>query len=167
MDGCIRNSISFTGHRPSKLGGYDESVKKVVDIKNALLYKIIVAYEKGYTNFVSGMAIGVDTWAAEAVLKLKDELPDITLTCAIPFEGQQSRWPVEAQKRFYKILDNADTIHYVCDAGYGAWKLQRRNEWMVDNSQLVIAVWDGTEGGTGNCVKYAERKKREIWRIEP
>ena len=160
-------SVSFTGHRPNKLGGYDESVEKIVDIKNALLYKIIIAYEKGYTNFISGMAIGVDTWGAEAVIKLKNELPNITLTSAIPFDGQADRWPVQTSKRYYNILDNADTIHYVCDAGYATWKMQRRNEWMVDNSNLVIAVWDGTSGGTGHCVEYAKSKECEIWRIEP
>ena len=67
----ILQSVSFTGHRPNKLGGYDEKCNKIVDIKNALLYDIIRAYEKGYTNFISGMAIGVDTWAAEAVIRLR------------------------------------------------------------------------------------------------
>ncbi|PAD70641.1 hypothetical protein CHH83_02225 [Bacillus sp. 7586-K] len=45
--------------------------------------------------------------------------------------------------------------------------MQKRNEWMVDNSDYVIAVWDGTKGGTGNCVKYAQKQNKYITTIKP
>ncbi|MNP85294.1 hypothetical protein D3C76_1849670 [compost metagenome] len=45
--------------------------------------------------------------------------------------------------------------------------MQKRNEWMVDNSKFIISVWDGTKGGTGNCVKYAENKNKHISNINP
>ena len=32
--------------------------------------------------------------------------------------------------------------------------MQKRNEFMVDNSDLVVAVWNGTSGGTANCLAY-------------
>jgi hypothetical protein len=38
---------------------------------------------------------------------------------------------------------------------------------MVDHAELLIAVWDGTSGGTANCVKYARKDGVEIWRINP
>lgn len=37
--------------------------------------------------------------------------------------------------------------------------MQSRNEWMVNRSNIVIALWDGSEkGGTYNCLKYAKSK---------
>jgi uncharacterized phage-like protein YoqJ len=44
--------------------------------------------------------------------------------------------------------------------------LQKRNEWMVDHCDLLIAVWDGSEGGTANCVRYARHHERQIKRLE-
>jgi uncharacterized phage-like protein YoqJ len=39
---------------------------------------------------------------------------------------------------------------------YHPAKMQKRNEYMVDNSDFVIAVFDGEQkGGTFNCIKYA------------
>ena len=38
---------------------------------------------------------------------------------------------------------------------------------MVDNSDVLIACWNGTSGGTANCVKYAEKTGNKIYRINP
>ena len=40
---------------------------------------------KGVTHFISGMALGVDIYAAEIVLNLKTKYPHITLESAIPW----------------------------------------------------------------------------------
>jgi uncharacterized phage-like protein YoqJ len=66
--------------------------------------------QKGVTNFISGMAIGVDMWAAEIVLDLKRAYPQdtIELIAAIPFEGQANKWSVEYRDRYFDILAQAD-----------------------------------------------------------
>ena len=53
------------------------------------------------------------------------------------------------------------------DEEYKPWLMQKRNEYMVDLADKVIAVWDGSKGGTGNCVRYAEKCGKEIIRIVP
>jgi len=40
--------------------------------------------------------------------------------------------------------------------------MQTRNIWMVDNCDLVLALWDGSDGGTGNCIKYANKIGKPI-----
>lgn len=160
-------SISFTGHRPSKLGGYDETSKRIIAIKRELKHKICDAIQLGYQTFISGMAMGVDTWAAEIVLEYKKDYDDLQLVCAVPFTGQEMRWHEDTKKRYWKILDSADEINIVSDGGYSPEKMQTRNEWMVDNSGLVISVWDGTSGGTGNCVRYVKKQKTKMWTIDP
>lgn len=162
----------FTGHRPNKLGGYNESNAIMVDVKSRLDNAIDYALDHlGITTFISGMALGVDMAAAEIVLKKREQFPryGIRLVVAVPFEGQERMWLSQSRARWSEIITQADEVKYVCEPGYAAWKMQKRNAWMVDNSSLVIAVWDGTKGGTGNCVEYARKAehKPRIIRIDP
>lgn len=160
-------TVCFTGHRPDHFGGYREDTDIIDKIKAELERKVDEAIYLGYTTFISGMAIGVDTWAAEIVLEKKKENPEIKLVSAIPFVGQERRWPISCIKRYDNIINNTDEIVIVSDGNYSVKKMMIRNEWMVDNSAIVIAVWDGTASGTGNCVKYAKKKKSEVWHIDP
>ena len=57
---------------------------------------------------------------------------------------------------------NPAEVVFVSEPGYAAWKMQVRNKWMVDNSDLVLALWNGTDGGTANCVRYAEKVGKPI-----
>ena len=45
--------------------------------------------------------------------------------------------------------------------------MQDRNKYMVDNSDYVIAVWNGTGSGTGSAVKYALSKDKFVICIDP
>ena len=63
---------------------------------------------------------------------------------------------------YRKVLEQADEVFYVTEEEYKPYLMQRRNIWMVDESDYVIAVWDGSSGGTGNCVKYAKEQDKEI-----
>ncbi len=160
--------VSFTGHRPDKfLGKYDESHPQTVAVKAILMNSISRLIHEGYVEFISGGALGIDTWAAEAVLELKKAHPAIRLVIARPFPSQDCKWPEESRVRFKRFVDAADRVVDVNQDPYAAWKMQTRNEWLVDNSDLVLAVWDGSAGGTGNCVKYAKRKNKHIIVIDP
>ena len=82
-------TCAFTGHRPKGLG-YPESDERCAALKEKLRSLIIrMIEEKGVTHFISGMAQGVDMYAAEIVLELKEKYPQITLECAIPYEGRR------------------------------------------------------------------------------
>lgn len=140
----------FTGHRQQKLSRSEGAVKR--DLKRA----IIAAVKSGYTTFITGMAYGVDIWAGEIVVKLKKRNPELHLIAAIPFEGFESRWPREWKERYSDLLGKADLVRYICPA-YHTGAYQRRNEWMVDHSALVIAVFNGEKSGTKNTIDYAAK----------
>ena len=70
----------FTGHRPQSLPfGFNEQDERCIKLKR-LLRKDIERQitEEGVTHLISGMAIGVDMYAAEIVLDLKAKYPHIT-----------------------------------------------------------------------------------------
>lgn len=111
--------------------------------------------------------IGSDTVFALAVLELKEEGYDIKLHCAIPCKNHSCKWIRESVDLYNDILSKADTVKLVSDEEYKPWLMQKRNEYMVDLADKIIAVWDGSKGGTGNCVRYAEKCSKKIIRIMP
>lgn len=71
-----RHSVAFTGHRPQKLPfGFDETDPRCVDFKRRLCNSIEMMILEGYTHFISGGALGMDMYAAEAVLTLREQVP--------------------------------------------------------------------------------------------
>lgn len=156
--------ICVTGHRPNKLWGYDLRDKRYQKLKSDLM-KILI--DQNCTEAISGMALGVDTVFALAVLKLKDLGFDIKLHCAIPCKNHSSKWIKESIDQYNRILNQADNVVTVTDDTYQPWMMQKRNEYMVDLADKVIAVWDGSSGGTSNCIKYAKKKNIEIIRLNP
>lgn len=144
--------LAGTGHRPQRLGGYSETVN------NKLRKLITKELEKLRPNrVISGMALGFDMALAEAAINL-----DIMVVAAVPFEGQEEKWPERSQERYHNILKNCETIEYCSPPGYTPYKLQFRNRWMVDNCDALLALWDGGNGGTCNCVRYAEEYNKRI-----
>lgn len=163
----INKTACFTGHRPNKLKGYDPKDNR--DLLWEIYKKIEIHIEdKGVTTFISGMALGVDMWAARMILYAKrNGYPDIKLICAVPCKNHSSKWNAESQKIWQRIIDAADEVVYVSEEDYKPYLMQKRNEWMVDKADYVIAVWDGSNGGTGNCIKYAQKKNKEIAIVKP
>lgn len=158
----------FTGHRPQNLPfGFNEQDERCVKLKRLLREEIERQItEEGVTHFISGMAIGVDMYAAEIVLEVKAKYPQITLESAIPCETQAVKWSSVLRERYYLIASKCDKEsmiqrHYTADC------MHKRNRYMVDCSDTVIAVWDGRPGGTGKTVAYAESKGKTVILINP
>lgn len=154
-----KHRACFTGHRPEKLHREEEEI-------NEELEKMIkAAIGDGYTTFISGMARGVDIWAAEIVLMIKDYNPEIKLICAVPYEGFEKSWSKEWQDAYHEVLDRADLVEYICPH-YSRGCFQIRNKWMVDHSDVVIAVYNGEKGGTKNTIDYAKKAGVEVRVLE-
>jgi uncharacterized phage-like protein YoqJ len=109
------------------------------------------------THVISGMAQGWDQALAYAAIQMK-----LPWTAAIPFKGQESQWPEVSQKRFHWLCKQAERTIIVSPGGYSAAKMQTRNIWMVDNSDVILALWNGKPGGTGNCIAYTTERGKEI-----
>ena len=97
MDRSREHTAAFTGHRRYD-GECDDALRAVVR----------ELYGRGFRVFWSGMALGFDLAAAEAVLALRGELPGLRLCCAVPFPGQADRFPEADRLRYMRILDRAD-----------------------------------------------------------
>lgn len=150
--------VAFAGHRPDKLGDWDPLHPVVERVRKAVRDELI-RYWPVYA--ISGMALGFDTWAAETCVEL-----GIPFIAALPCDGMEQPWPMPSQERFRALLLKAKEIHVVSPGPYRPWKMQKRNEWMVDRCNRVIAAFDGSPGGTYNCLAYAAEVGRDVKRLE-
>lgn len=123
--------------------------------------------EYGITHFISGMALGVDLDFAEIVLNLKyAKYPHITLECAFPCRNQTFRWKFKDKMRYWAIRKRADIVTYVSNY-YTPDCMLKRNRYMVDKSDLVIAAFNGVKkGGTWHTINYAKKKNKAIEMID-
>ena len=135
-------SISFTGYRPEKCPYFSEDDPMCVDLKERLRSAIEEYILQGAENFYTGMARGVDTWSAEAVLELRRNYPDIKLHAVIPYKGQSDSWSVEDKLRYRKILNECDSRTITCPY-YIRGCMMIRNRYLVDHCDVLLAVYDG------------------------
>lgn len=145
--------ISVTGHRPDKLGGYR-------DVKTQR------AIERIFTEWcelnrpalvITGMALGFDQHVARVCLEL-----GVPYVAAIPFVGQEGQWPMSSQLEFQRLLASALEVYCVSKGGFTRAAMHARNHWMVDHAELTVALWNGSPGGTGECVAYANTVGRPV-----
>ena len=115
---------------------------------------------------ISGMALGWDTAVALACVRL-----GIPFVAAVPFPRQASRWPEKDQQRHAFLLGKAALVVVVgsdelADADLRA-AMQWRNEFMVDHAHLILACFDGSAGGTANCIRDAQEQGKPIVNTYP
>ena len=171
-------TFMVTGHRhivpiywkgnpwPAKNSVVQQHHEKVISEIKTLLFSYL---DGGFGDpiFITGMALGADQLFADAAIQLKAMGADIKIIAAIPFKGQELKWPEASQNKYNEILEHCEQ-HIICPGGYSAYKMQARNKWMVNRSEYILALWDGRKsGGTWSCIKYAESKGKKIIVLRP
>ena len=157
----------FSGHRPDKLPwGLNERDPRCAALKLSLTRELEELYRRGFRHFISGMAMGCDLYFAEAALALRARCPGVTVEGAVPCPTQAQKWPEGLRRRWRAIL-NACDLETVVQQNYDRYCMLRRDRYMVDRSAAVLAVFDGTPGGTQYTLNYAMDKKREILLLDP
>ena len=161
----LNTTCCFTGHRASKLPwGFEETDPRCISLKQKLYDAVEAVYDSGVRHYICGMANGCDMYFGDAVLLLKQLHSDVTLEAAIPYEGQADHWKPAEKSRWQRIYDNSDYITVVSRT-YTRDCMHRRNQYMVDNSSVLIAAYNGSSGGTLNTMLYAIRNKKEVIQI--
>ena len=153
----ITKSVAFTGHRS----------ERILQVRMLYLYLDIVSqmkrlYSLGYRYFLSGMAEGFDLLAAQAVADLKMEYTDIRLIAVVPFRRQSDRYRPENKSLYDRIMKTADET-VILREDYCKGCFHHRNDYLIDNSEIVLAYWDKQPyGGTYYTVGKARMMNRNI-----
>lgn len=142
--------IAGTGHRNNKLS--DPSL-----VRKRIAHTL---FEVKPDVVISGMAAGFDLMLAHEAIHV-----GIDVWAARPWAGHKPA--PEDYVLYHSILDHAAKIVAV-DPSFsyaGPWVYQKRNEWMVNEADKILAWWDGSPSGTANCIKYANRVGKPVRNI--
>lgn len=167
----LEKNCGFTGYRPSRFDfKYNEHHPDCMLLKQQLAGKIIQKCCLGVYNFFTGMAMGNDIWAAEAVLEAKRDFYNINLIAVVPFKNHIDSLMNSYVSRYENILNKcADVIYIADDYSNNAYLL--RNKYIVDHCGSIIAVYDEkrnlARSGTSQTVNYSKRMGRDITYIVP
>ena len=157
----------FTGYRPEKLPwGFDEGDPRCARLAQRLYDFAEALYLSGIRRYLCGMALGSDMLFCQAVIRLRALHLEIVLEAAIPFPGQSDRWPEQARERYLELLHGCSRITVLSEQ-YTPACMRERNEYMVNQSSVLVAVYDGKRGGTMMTVNYAKKQGLEILQIMP
>lgn len=163
-----KTPCAFTGHRPSRFSwGYNEADKDCIALKEILTSEIIRLIDMGVTQFLSGMAEGVDCWAATIVLALREKNFALKLHCILPCKTQADSWSPASKGLYHSILEQADSIVYV-SRDYHKKCMMERNRFLVNHSDILLAICrEIPRSGTKATIYYARKMNKEVIMIDP
>lgn len=168
----MSKSCVITGDKPTRFKfGYKENYSLCKKIKRIMREQIKGLYEKGVTRFYIGGSLGVDLWAGEITLRLKEQpgYEAIELVVVTPFEGYDLKWDERSRKRLEFLIKHSKehlTIGEMnCQASY-----TKRNCYMVDYADYVLAVCDKgmvSSSALKKMLSYVYKRERRIIFIHP
>lgn len=149
----------FTGHRniPPEYRDF---------IQGQLYTEVTGLIGQGYQYFVAGGALGFDTMAAQTVLLLKREHPQIRLILALPCLNQTRGWPAKEIALYQSILEQADKAIFTSQE-YTRGCMFKRNRYLVDHSNVCICYQTENRGGTAYTVQYALSQGIRVINLAP
>lgn len=144
-----------TGHR-------DTPMQQTEYVKASLRREIEKAIADGYTCFMCGFAEGVDQYFAEIVMEKKLDNPDLQLIAVIPYRKRLEN--LKKRERTKLLIEGCVEVKVIREE-YLPSVYSHRNRYMVENSDRVIAVYDGREkGGTVNTIRFTHKMKKSCVR---
>lgn len=148
-------TVCFSGHRPEKLPDNGNiSSQTVKALRSMLLNEIESSVKDGYTDYIVGMARGIDLWAGEMITELICKGEHLNLIAVFPYRGYEKCYKGYELWASNRILSHASEILYLNEQYYRGC-MKERNEYMVDHSSRLIAVVDNMRSGTGQTIRYA------------
>lgn len=150
----INHTVCFTGHRKIP-------PKQADALARQLRSTLIRLIKDEYIYFDAGGALGFDTLAAQTVLDLRAEHPQIKLILVLPCLSQTRGWSARDIEIYEDIKNKADKVVYTSQE-YTKGCMHKRNRHLVDNSSVCVCYLTGSTGGTAYTVDYARRNKLTV-----
>lgn len=165
-------SCAITGDKPTRFKfGYKDNYSLCKKIKRVMTEQIMELYKKGVTRFYVGGSLGVDIWAGEIILRLKEQpgYEDIELVVIVPYKGHDLNWDERNRKRLEFLINHSKEYLIAGDSNCQK-SYTKRNCYMVDQAECVLAVCDnGIKGLSAikEMLSYAHKRERHIIFIHP
>ena len=164
-------TIYVTGYRAHELGIFNDKHPGIAVIKKALYDQLYQLCDAGLEWVVISGQLGVESWAAETVLELKKEFPNVKYSVITPFLEQEKNWNEQKQTQYIQIINNADFVTSVTKRPYEApWQFIEKDKFIINNTDGILLVYDEDNEGSPKYIlklveKYMEQNDYELIRI--
>ncbi len=164
-------TIYVTGYRAHELGIFNDKHPGIAVIKKALYDQLYQLCDAGLEWVVISGQLGVESWAAETVLELKKEFPNVKYSVITPFLEQEKNWNEQKQTQYIHIINNADFVTSVTKRPYEApWQFIEKDKFIINNTDGMLLIYDEDNEGSPKYIlklveKYMEQNDYELIRI--
>lgn len=141
--------------------GYDEEDERCTALKLILLNRITILRSEGVIEFAVVIDSGVGLYAAEIINSLRENDPDMKLTCIVPWEEQATKWTPELRERYFNEQAKCSDVKMIS----GRWTADCEVSAMltaVDMAGTVLAVTAQESITMPVAVHYAQRLHRQV-----
>lgn len=164
--------LVITGYKQHELGIFDQKHPGIPYIKKALQRQLVPLIEEGLEWIILSGQLGVETWAAEVIMELQLEYPQLQYAIITPFLEQEKNWNETNKEKYEEILMNASYTASITKKPYeGPWQFIEKNKFFVRNSDGILLVYDDEKGGSPKYIKkvadqFAEAHDYQIFTID-
>lgn len=160
--GPVRHLL-VTGYRAHELGIYDSKHPGIPWIKKALANRLIPLVEEGLEWVITPGQYGVDLWAGEVVLELKQQYPHLKLGIITAHAGPEEKWKEEKQEEYRRVAAGADYYGAVSNRPYeGSWQFRARDDLLFRKTEGILLFYDDEAAeGSPKYTKERAEKLRE------
>ena len=148
---------SFTGHRV-----IPDSHSARLD--GLLSRAISFAYSEGCREFYTGGALGFDTMAARKLIAYRISHPDVRFIVVVPCENQAEKWSEADRDAYEYILSCADEVIFSSEE-YTKDCMRRRNEYLADVCDILIAYSGKYSSGSAQTVRMAQARGKTVYNL--
>lgn len=163
--------LVVTGYKQHELGIFDEKNPGIFFIKKALENRFRALLDEGLEWVILSGQLGVETWAAEVVLEMKEEFPELKYAVLTPFLDQEKKWNETKQENYRMLIEQADFHRSLTSKPYEApWQFIEKNKFFLRNSDGILIVYDEETDGSPKFIKkeaerYAEASDYQVLMI--
>lgn len=167
-------TCSIIGHQGTRFRfKYKDSNNGCKRLKRRMQEQFIILYEEGVRQFWIGGGLGVDVWAGEILLRLKEqpEYSEIVLNVAVPYAGYDEKWDARSKLRMEFLTKHSAATKMICTGSYPPSACYRQKDrFLIEQADCLLAIYDNdrsVRNGVGTAVFLAEKKQIPIILIHP
>ena len=169
MQSCV-----IIGDKPTRFKfGYKENYAGCKRLKKRLQEQFTGLYEQGVRYFWISGALGVDMWAGEILLRMKElpEYGDIELYIVLPFEGYNTGWDERSKTRMTFLRKHSAGVMVLGTKNQSSAEIYRkRNNYLIERADCMVAIYDNdrsVRNDIGILVYSAEEKRSSDYTDSP
>jgi uncharacterized phage-like protein YoqJ len=151
-----------TGYKAHEIGIFDNKHPGVKIIKKVLKNKLISLIEEGLEWVIISGQPGVEMWAGECVIELKEEYKHLKLGVLTPFLNQEERWKDNAKEQYNILLSEADYVDSISKKPYeDPSQLRIKNQYLVSKTDGIVIIYDEDKPGSPSYYLTEAQKKQQ------